>query len=85
METLSLTRFRSNMSAALSRVDSGQDVRIKSRKRTYKIVPIDEEESNNAITPELEEKICKAREELRGGNCTTCHNIDELNTFLDSL
>lgn len=85
METLSLTRFRANMTAALSKVDEGQGVMLKSKKRLYKIVPVNEEVNDNVITPELQSRIDRARENHRNGNVTCCHNLTELHSFLDSL
>lgn len=81
METLSLTRFKSNMTAALSRVDNGQDVLLRSKKRLYKIVPVDDSD----IPYELQKEISEAREEYKKGQCKTCHNLEELNAFLKSL
>lgn len=81
METLSLTKFRANMSAALNRVDEGQDVMLKSRKRLYKIIPIEDKD----ITPELQKRIDRARKNHRNGNVTSCTTLKELHSFLDSL
>lgn len=83
METLSLTRLRANVSAALNRVDEGQDVMIKSKNRLYKIVPVEDKQTD--ITPELQKRIDRARRNHRNGNVTCCNNLQELHSFLDSL
>lgn len=41
--------------------------------------------ADNEITPELQAKIDKGREEYAKGNCISCSNKQELQAFLDSL
>lgn len=83
METLSLTRFKANMTAALSMVDSGHDVILKSKKHLYKIVPV--EDVDNVVPLDVQKDIDVARNEYRKGICKTCGDLDELHSFLDSL
>ena len=41
--------------------------------------------TQQVITPELQARIDKAREEIRSGNCTVIRSQEALNDYLDNL
>ena len=76
--------FRSQQAHVFDLADKGDKIIIRrSRKQAYTLVPIDDDDLT--ITPELQAKIDKAREEYRQGNYISCSTKEELQAYLDSL
>lgn len=76
--------FREKQASWLDIADQGEQVVIRRRgKRSYLLTPISD--SDLTITPELEMKIEKAREQYRNRETITCNTKEELHRFLDSL
>lgn len=64
--------------------DQGAKIIIRrNKKQAYTLVPVTDDDLT--ITPELQARIDKAREEIRSGNCTTLHNHEEIDKYFDSL
>ena len=75
--------FRTNLSANFDRVDAGERILVRRRNRVYTIVPV--EDDDLTITPELQAKIDKARQEYKEGKTTTIRTHKELDAFFESL
>ena len=76
--------FRSQQAHVFDLADKGEKIIIRrNRKQAYTLVPIDDDDLT--ITPELQAKIDKAREEYRQGNYISCSTKEELQAYLDSL
>lgn len=43
------------------------------------------EENGMDVSPELLDRLDKARQEIREGNCTVLNNKEEINAFFESL
>lgn len=63
MNIITARDFRNNLSATLDRVDAGERILVRRRNRVYTIIPV--EEDDLTITPELQAKIDKARQECK--------------------
>lgn len=76
--------FRSQQAHVFDLADQGEKVIIRrNKKQAYTLVPVGDDDFT--ITPELQARIDKAREEIRSGKCISVHGIDELNAYLESL
>lgn len=83
MNTMTVRDFRTNLSANFDRVDAGERILVRRRNRVYTIVPV--EDDDLTITPELQAKIDKARQEYKEGKTTTIRTHKELDVFFESL
>lgn len=83
MDTMTVRDFRTNLAANFDRVDAGERILVRRRNRVYTIVPV--EDDDLTITPELQAKIDKARQEYKEGKTITCRPHEELDAFLESL
>lgn len=83
MNTMTVRDFRTNLSANFDRVDAGERILVRRRNRVYTIVPV--EDDDLTITPELQAKIDKARQEYKEGKTTTIRTHKELDAFFESL
>lgn len=86
MAVLNITsrEFRSQQAHIFDLADKGEKIIIRrSKKQAYTLVPI--EDDDLTITPELQAKIDKAREEIKAGKGITIHGMEELNAYLESL
>lgn len=83
MNTMTVRDFRTNLSANFDRVDAGERILVRRRNRVYTIVPV--EDDDLTITPELQAKIDKARQEYKEGKTTTVRTHEDLDAFLESL
>ena len=70
MNTMTVRDFRTNLAANFDRVDAVE--------RTV-------EDDDLTISPELQAKIDKARQEYKEGKTITCRSHEELDAFLESL
>lgn len=76
--------FRSQQAHVFDLADKGEKIIIRrNRKQAYTLVPIEDEDLT--ITPELQARIDKAREEIKAGNCITLSSKEELEAYLESL
>lgn len=76
--------FRDKQASLLNIADQGEQVVIRRRgKRSYMLTPI--YDSDITITPELEQKIERARTEIKGGKCTTLRSQEDIDAYFESL
>ncbi len=83
MEALQIRDFRQHLGATLDRAAKGEEVLIKRHNEYFVLSKVEREDLT--ITPELQERIDKARKDYEEGKCITCHNEEELQAFFDSL
>lgn len=84
MITVSAREFRGNQASIFAKADSGEQIIIRrGKKQAYTLVPVFDEDLD--ITPALQAKIDKARQEYREGKTTTIRTHEELDAFFDSL
>lgn len=83
MKPLTVKDFRTNLSAVLDKVDTGERILVRRQNKVYTIIPV--ENDDLTITPELQAKIDKARQEYKDGKATTIRTHEELDAFIDSL
>ena len=80
--------FRANQSHYIGSALRGEDVVLKSRLGSVRLVPVVEEEpadTRNEITPALARKIAKVRKEMREGKTIRLSTREEIDRFFDSL
>lgn len=80
--------FRANQSRYIGSALRGEDVVLKSRLGSVRLVPVAEEEvadTRNEITPALARKIAKARKEMRESKTIRLSTHEEIDRFFDSL
>ncbi|MCC8119169.1 MAG: hypothetical protein LIP09_10565 [Bacteroidales bacterium] len=75
--------FRANQSMFFDKALEGERVMVRRKNHLFIILPI--EEDDLTITPELEEKIAKARRAHAEGHCIKFDDKDKMNQWLDSL
>lgn len=76
--------FRSQQAHVFDLADKGEKIVIRRRhKQAYTLVPIKDDDL--AITPELQARIDKAREDIKSGKCVTVHGKEELDAYLETL
>lgn len=83
MTTLSVRDFRSRLAASLNLVDQGEQVFLRRHNKLYTIVMI--EDNDLEITPQLEAKIAKARQEHLEGKTLGFDNAGEAQQWMDAL
>ena len=84
MITVSAREFRGNQASIFAKADSGEKIIIRrGKKQAYTLVPVYDEDLD--ITPALQAKIDKARQEYREGKTTTIRSHEELDAFFESL
>lgn len=83
MNTMTVRDFRTNLSANFDRVDAGERILVRRRNKLYTIVPV--EDDDLTVTPELQAKIDKARQEYKEGKTITVRTHEELDAFFESL
>ncbi len=62
MEALSVREYRNNLAAYFTKADNGEQVLIRRKNEIYALVKVGREDL--MITPELQARINKAREEI---------------------
>lgn len=65
MEALSVREYRNNLAASFTKADNGEQVLIRRKNEIYALVKVGREDL--MITPELQARIDKAREEIKSG------------------
>lgn len=83
METLSVTNLRNNLAASLDKADRGDCVLVRRRNNIYAIVNIGMDEL--VITPKMQKRIDKARQDFKKGNTLHFDNAESLHRWLDEL
>ena len=86
MATVNFTtqEFTSRLDQVFDLADNGEKVIIRrGRRRAYRLIPFTEESSG--ITPELQAKIDRAREEYRRGETLHFESKEEMHAWLDAL
>ena len=86
MATVNFTtqEFTSRLDQVFDLADNGEKVIIRrGRRRAYRLIPFTEESSG--ITPELQAKIDRAREEYRRGETLHFESKEEIDRYFDSL
>ncbi len=86
MAVLNLTsrEFRNHQAHAFDLADQGEKVIIRrNKKQAYTLVPV--EDDDLTITPELAERIEKARQEYRDGKTLHFDNAAAAQEWMDSL
>lgn len=83
MNTMTVRDFRTNLSANFDRVDAGERILVRRRNRVYTIVPV--EDDDLTITPELQAKIDKARQEYKEGKTLHFEYAEAVKKWMDEL
>lgn len=83
MDTMTVSGFRKNMAAAFNKAAEGEDVKIRRGKQIFAIVPIKGDEP--AISPELQARLDKAREEYKKGNFISLKSHEEIDKYFENL
>lgn len=83
MEAVSMRDFRENLAGNFNRADKGEIVLIRRRNKIYTLTSVGAEDL--MLTPELQEKIERVRQEYREGSSKTISTVQQLDNFLDSL
>ncbi|MBQ9554841.1 MAG: type II toxin-antitoxin system Phd/YefM family antitoxin [Muribaculaceae bacterium] len=83
MTTLSIRDFRSNLAASLDRVDNGEQVLVRRGNKVYTIIVVDDQELE--FSPQLVEKIDRARAEFKSGETLAFENAAAAQQWMDEL
>lgn len=83
MEALSVREYRNNLAASFTKADNGEQVLIRRKNEIYALVKVGREDL--MITPELQVRIDKAREEIKSGKCITLKSCEDIDAYFDSL
>lgn len=83
MNTLSVRQFRDNLAESFNMVDAGKQIFIRRRDRMYAVIPIDMDDFS--ISPTLQAKINKAREESQKAKTKKFKNASDAQEWMDSL
>lgn len=82
MEALSVREYRNNLAASFTKADNGEQVLIRRKNEIYALVKVGREDL--MITPELQARIDKAREEIKSGKCVTLKSSEDIDAYFDS-
>ena len=83
MTTLTIRDFRSQLAASFDLVDQGERVLVRRRNKIYTIVVVEDGELE--ITPQLAEKIEKARQEYHEGAALEFESASAAQQWMDEL
>lgn len=84
MRQVTSREFREKQASWFDIADQGEQVIIRRRgKRSYMLTPICD--NDITITPELEQKIKRARAEIKAGKCTTLRSQEDIDAYFESL
>ena len=67
----------------ITKADNGEQVLIRRKNEIYALVKVGREDL--MITPELQARIDKAREEIKSGKCVTLKSSEDIDAYFDSL
>jgi hypothetical protein len=77
-------QFRDNQKSFFDLADAGRQIVIRrGRKQAYILTPV--EDDDFVLTPELLEKLERARQQAREGKSTVCKTHEDSVKFLESL
>lgn len=82
MEALSVREYRNNLAASFTKADNGEQVLIRRKNEIYALVKVGREDL--MITPELQARIDKAREEIKSGKCVTLKSSEDIDAYFDT-
>lgn len=83
MEALSVRDYRNNLAASFARADQGERVLIRRKNQIYALVSIGKEDL--MITPELQQRIDKARQDFKEGKTLHFENAEAAIKWMDEL
>lgn len=83
MEPLSVRDYRNNLAASFARADQGECVLIRRKNNIYALVSVGRRDL--MITPEMEERINEARNELREGRTLHFSDAQSAAKWMDEL
>ncbi len=83
MAHLTVRDFRSQLARSLDKVDAGEQVFIRRKNQVYTIIPVSEDELS--ISPELAEKIEKARKEAKEGKAITLKTHEDIDSYFENM
>ena len=83
MRALSVRENRNNQAASITRADNGEHILISRKNEIYALMKGGREDVK--ITPELQARIEKAREEIKSGKCVTLKSSEVIDAYFDSL
>ncbi len=83
MTHLTIRDFRSKMADSFDLVDAGEQVFIRRKNQLYTIIPVTQEDMT--ITPELEAKIKKARQEFKEGKTISLNSPEDIDNYFESM
>lgn len=76
--------FRSQQAHVFDLADKGEKIIIRrNKKQAYTLVPINDDDLT--FTPELQEKIDKARAELKAGGGITLKSREDIDNYFNNL
>lgn len=82
MCTITTREFRQNMAGMLDRSAAGEQIIVNRRGQYFIVLPFDVEPK---VTPQMEAKIEKAREQYHKGEYTSLRSHEEIDKYLESL
>ncbi len=85
MSTLTVADFRNQLAKYFDLVLAGEKVFIRRKNKLFTIIPVDDGEVDVTMTPELEEKIEKARTEYREGKTISLVSHEDVDRYFDSM
>jgi antitoxin (DNA-binding transcriptional repressor) of toxin-antitoxin stability system len=83
MTTLTIRDFRSKLAASLDLVDRGESVLVRRGNKLYTIIVVEDNELD--ITPQLKQKIEKARQEFVNGTTLEFPDAAAAQQWMDEL
>lgn len=83
MEALSVRDYRNNLAASFARADNGEKVLIRRKNRIYALMSVGNEDL--MLTPELQKRIDKARQDFREGKTLHFDNAEAAIKWMDEL
>lgn len=84
MTIITSREFRSNQSKYFTLANKGEDVILKSRVGSFRILPVTKDDTLMSKTEYLQ-MLKNAENQIAAGKSTKIASIDELNSFLESL
>lgn len=83
MEALSVTDYRNNLAASFDKADKGERVLIRRRNNIYALISVGKEDL--MVTPEMLQRIEKARQDYRDGKTLHFDNAESVHRWMDEL
>lgn len=83
MEALSVRDYRNNLAASFARADQGERVLIRRKNQIYALISVGKEDL--MITPELQKRIDKVRQDFKEGKTLHFDNAESLHKWMDEL